>query len=373
MFKAKPYSIILVMILAITAVLGGIRLGPMGKVTETAPDPPVQAAPVPKPEPVKLAAYQGPVYHIFFHSLIAFPEIAYSPTGGKGALDRDCITVSEYRRTLEQLYQNGYVLINIHNLYEVVTENGITMVKDKPLLLPEGKKPLVMSIDDMVYDPKKMGDGMVDKIILDERGQLATYTRRPNGDELVAYDNDIIPILEGFVKEHPDFSFQGAKATLALTGWVGVLGYRIQADSPTRDSEIAAVKPVIAKLKQSGWSFASHGYGHYDANKLTAARFAKDVVKWQAEIEPVVGPTDIYVYPYGATVPVNSDHYQVLLTHGFRLMCGVGMRPYWKNYGHSILMDRQVVDGYSLRYHQKLLAPLLDTTVVFDPIGRMVK
>ena len=37
---------------------------------------------------------------------------------------------------------------------------------------------------------------------------------------------DLVPILDRFVEEHPDFSYRGAKAILALTGYNGVLGYR---------------------------------------------------------------------------------------------------------------------------------------------------
>ncbi|MGE5454807.1 MAG: polysaccharide deacetylase family protein [Methylocystaceae bacterium] len=377
MNKARVIAMVLAFLLVPAIILGGTQVWEKLQAT-TAPQvsepAPVTKPPSPAiPEPVTLVPYSGVVSHVFFHSLIAFPDIAYSSTEGKGALDRDCITVNEFNRTLDELYKNNYVLVDILSTYEVVNENGQSVVKDKQLMLPEGKKPLVMSIDDMVYDPKKMGTGMVDKLILDDKGRFATYTKHKNGDEIISYNNDIIPILESFVEEHPDFSFQGAKATLALTGWVGILGYRIDADAPNRESEIEAVKPIVAKLKQNGWRFACHGYGHYDANKLTAARFERDVVKWKTEIEPVVGPTDIYVYPFGATVPVASAHYQVLLAQGFRLMCGVDMRPYWKNYGHSILMGRQVVDGYSLRHYQQLLSPLLDTTVVFDTENRNLR
>ncbi|MGE5381621.1 MAG: polysaccharide deacetylase family protein [Methylocystaceae bacterium] len=376
--KNVRFATVLVAVLLISAfILGGDQIWEKPQAITTSganqkvsPSPQIQPEPRPNPEPVKLVDYHGPIYHVFFHSLIAFPEIAYASNGGRGSLDRDCITVTEFKRTLDELYKNNYVLIDMHSTYLIADENGKTVVKDKQLKLPPGKKPLVMSVDDMVYDPKKMGTGMVDKVILDDKGQLATYTRQRNGEEVISHDNDIIPILEQFVGEHPDFSFQGAKATLALTGWVGILGYRIEAGASNRESEVLAVKPIVEKLKQDGWNFACHGYGHYDANKITAARFDRDTRKWKAEIEPVVGPTDIYVYPYGAIVPVNGDHYQVLLGNGFRFMCGVDMRPYWKNFGASILMGRQAVDGYTLRHHQQLLAPLLDTNLVFDAESR---
>lgn len=319
-----------------------------------------------KPMPqIKLVEYTGPIYHVFFHCLIAFPEIAYSPSVG-GALDQDCVTIPEFKRSLEQLYQNGYVLIDINSTYETVEENGQHFVRDKKLMLPEGKKPLIMSIDDIVYDPKKADWGMVDKIIIDEQGRFATYTRHKTGEEVISYDNEVIPILEQFVLDHPDFSYNGAKATLAVTGWVGILGYRIDRLSTNRESEIEAVKPVIKRLKETGWNFASHGYGHRHSKKISYSLFADDTKKWKNEIESVIGPTDIYVYPYGETVSVNDPKYKLLLDNGFKVMCGVGSEPFWKNYGHSIFMSRQVIDGYSLRNYRRYLLPLLDTEKVID-------
>ena len=35
-----------------------------------------------------------------------------------------------------------------------------------------------------------------------------------------------MPIVDDFVREHPDFSYRGDKGTIALTGYNGVLGYR---------------------------------------------------------------------------------------------------------------------------------------------------
>jgi hypothetical protein len=326
----------------------------------------------PETPAIKLVEYAGPIRHIFFHSLIAFPEINFSKAIG-GSFDTDCITVSEFKRTLEELYKNNYILIDIHSTYEVVKEDGREAVKNKKLFIPEGKKPLVMSVDDMVYDPKKMGQGMVDKIILDEAGNFATYTKHRYGNEVISHDNEIIPILEQFVKEHPDFSFNGAKATLAVTGWVGILGYRIDRKSTNRQSEIDAVKPIIEKLKERGWNFASHGYGHRDAAKVSNNLFADDTKKWRNEIEPVIGPTDIYVYPYGSKVSVNDTKYKLLLEYGFKMICGVGSIPYWNNYGHSVFMDRQSIDGYSLRKYHKYLLPLLDTTKVFDAEARTIR
>ena len=43
---------------------------------------------------------------------------------------------------------------------------------------------------------------------------------------VVTGDYDVVPILDSFIKEHPDFSYHGRKGILAMTGYDGVLGYR---------------------------------------------------------------------------------------------------------------------------------------------------
>jgi hypothetical protein len=325
----------------------------------------------PEPESIKLVEYEGPIYHIFFHSLIAFPEIAYSKEAG-GAFDTDCVTIEEFKSTLEELYKNNFVLIDIRSTYESVTEDGKQVVKDKKISLPEGKKPIIISIDDMVYDPLKMGLGMVDKIILDEKGSFATYTKHRDGTEVISYDNEVIPILEQFIKTHPDFSLNGARATLAVTGWVGVLGYRIDRLAPNRQSEIDEVKPIVEKLKETGWTFACHGYGHRHSRDISYALFEDDTNKWLKEIGSVIGSTDIYVYPYGQILPTTDSKYKLLLDKGFKIMCGVNNKPSWINYGHSIFMDRQGIDGYSLRNYRESLGPILDTEKVIDLENRKI-
>ncbi len=374
--------IILLVLLYITSAIIGYNMNTATSVPVTQYQPsdyeqvPEKSQPLvsepPKPEPVKLIEYTGPLYHVFFHGLIAFPEIAYSKVG-QGSLDTDCVTPAEFKSSLSELYKNNYILIDINSTFEAVEENGQQVIKDKKIMLPQGKRPLIMSIDDLVYDPKKMGRGMVDKIILDKAGNFATYTKHADGQEIVSYDNEIIPILEQFIKEHPDFSFNGAKATLALTGWVGILGYRIDRLSANRQSEIEAVKQIVEKLKEKGWSFASHGYGHRHSSKITYNLFKDDTIKWHNEIEPIVGPTKIYVYPYGDKLSVNDAKYKLLLEYGFKVMCGVSMTPSWKNYSHSIFMDRQSIDGYSLKHYNKFLSPLLDTNTVYDVEGRRTR
>lgn len=110
------------------------------------PDP----SPDPAAEPAALK-YQGAVEHIFFHPLIAYPELAFDGDSMAKGYNDWFITVKEFAKILDSLYANQYVLIDIHSLYEETEMDGKTIVKAKELWLPPGKKPLVLSIDDLNY------------------------------------------------------------------------------------------------------------------------------------------------------------------------------------------------------------------------------
>ncbi|MDR3207054.1 MAG: hypothetical protein LBT60_01860 [Oscillospiraceae bacterium] len=325
------------------------------------PTPTPTPTPVPTPTPIPEVVYEGEIYHIFFHCLIAFPEISYR--NGYSPLDQDCVLVDEFNRCLQQLYDNGYALIDINETFAVSADGQVTR---RAVMVPEGKKPFILTVDDMVYDPRKMGTGMVDKLILDDEGKIATYTRHKDGTEVVAYDNEIPPILETFIAAHPDFSIRGARGLLAMTGFAGVFGYRTDRLSATQAAEIEAAKPVTEALRALGWTFASHGYGHRDAPKISESLFLDDTRKWRNEVENLTGPTPIYVYPYGHPVSHGGAKFKTMQEYGFKVMCGVSHKQVWEEQGDALYMTRLGIDGYSLRNYGQYLAPLFDCAAVID-------
>jgi hypothetical protein len=332
------------------------------------PDIPPDATPTPEPTPTPVPdpIFDGEIYHIFFHCLIAFPDISYK--NGKSPLDEDCVLVDEFKRCLQQLYDNGYALIDINETFNVDADGQVTRAQVRA---PAGKKPLILSVDDMVYDPRKLGNGMVDKIILDDEGKIATYTKHKDGTEVISYDNEIIPILESFIDEHPDFSIRGARGTLALTGFAGIFGYRTDRLTENQAEEIAAVGPIVDAVRALGWTFASHGYGHRHSADITEELFLDDTTKWRKEVENLVGPTQIYVYPYGQYVTTGGVKYQTMLDFGFKVMCGVSHEQVWEEQGNALFMTRFGIDGYSLRNYGKRLAPLFDCSTVIDTTYRI--
>jgi hypothetical protein len=338
-------------------------------------EPPAEPSPEkPSPPPVELEEYTGPLYHAFFHFLIAYPDVAYSNSYGRN-LDRDCVTPTEFRRSLEEFYRNDFVLMNLND-YVDISEDGT--VSRKPIMVPVGKKPLILSFDDINYYSKTLGLGICDKVVLDADGKLAMLTVLDDGTELITYDNDVIPILEAFCEEFPDFSPFGDKGLLSITGYDGILGYRTQRDSPNRESEIEAVKPVVQALHDAGWYFGSHSYSHFhmrEDQKVDLARVKSDTQKWLDEVGSLVGDTNIYLFPYGERPAWDDPKFLSLLSDGFPLLMGVGITkpdssPYVKHSERYFFMDRWFIDGMSLRTYPDRLAPLLDTVTVYCPEER---
>lgn len=318
--------------------------------------------------------YTYDVEHLFTHCLIAHPEIA---TSGNSATKKhilaDCITTKEFESILHSLHKNNYVLVNINNCFSV--NNGVAQ-KTK-VKVPYGKKALILSFDDVVYDSKKQQSGMVDKIILDQNGNLATETLI-NGKKVVSYNNEFITLLENFIKKNPTFSPYGARGTINLTGFDGILGYRTShTNAVNRSKEIEKAQQVVNKLKKLGWTFASHSYGHYHMNKISNEKFKQELNLWKDEVEPLVGKTQIYVYPYGEWQVFENGElctkHKLLNEYGFYLFCGVGMKSFYaylptKSQNKVLFMDRKCLDGNTLTKNHTELQRFFNPLDVLDKI-----
>ncbi|MGE5544838.1 MAG: hypothetical protein ACM3UW_07705 [Bacillota bacterium] len=317
----------------------------------------------------ELVLYNGPVEHIFFHPLIVYPDKAFDDDKTAQGLNEYMVTVREFNRILDSLYEQDYILIDIHEIFEERTNNGKTELVTKDLWLPKNKKPLILSIDDLNFYPYMKENGMNHKLVLDSEGNVAAYSISPEGKEIIAYDTEIVTILDRFVAEHPDFSYKGAKGIIALTGFNGVLGYQTNAvGSPSYAAEKEQALAVIKRLKETGWSFASHGYGHIDTARRSLSDLIEDAEKWKVEVESLIGPTDIYIYPYGSSVPTTDPRFQYLQQSGFKVFCGVGPREYLRYYPDSIVMDRRHIDGIAFWKQPETLTDLFNVNEVIDPV-----
>jgi len=322
------------------------------------------------------------IKHIFFHSLILYPESAglnpNVPTGS--GYNAGFIFQSEFKRVLPQLLERGYVLYSITDLFSK-DESGVMRQND--IYLPPGKKPLILSIDDPSYHYSqrwvsgRSGDrgnfdrtrspqaGFANRIIRDEYGELATEVVTPQGELIVTYDGDVQLIIDAFVKEHPEFSYRGNKGVIAATGFMGIFGYDL---TDLRDEEIRQeVIAICEKFKENGWLFASHSYSHnrtgFWGPDSSAGNIRFDTARWKEYIEPIVGQTNIFIAPFGFLL--RGDAMQVIIDNGFDIYCTVDMQqPITVNSTHAV-QGRIEIGGYALaRWVETLNRDFFDVSYV---------
>jgi hypothetical protein len=320
------------------------------------------------------------VEHIFFHPLLAYPQVAFTGSQADG-FDDWFVTVDEYNRILNSLYANGYILVDINSVWSLTTnDKGQERMVRNTLMLPEGKKPLVISFDDVCYYDYMRQNGVVYKLIVGDDGEIWSWGLDPDGKEVVSQDLDIITVLTKFCKEHPDFSWNNAKASIGLTGYEGILGYRTQTDKDNpnqetiREQEIEAVKPVIAKLKEDGYTFASHTWGHIRLEKKSLSAVKADTQRWLDEVGSLVGDTQVLLYPYGSRpdggndVTQTGECFRYLESAGFHIFASVGVESFSKIKADTaaIICDRLHPDGTTLRWSRSRYLQLFDTWQIID-------
>ncbi|MFW3587907.1 polysaccharide deacetylase family protein [Vagococcus fluvialis] len=302
----------------------------------------------------------GKIPHLFFHSLIKDSKKAFaSDQNGQGYKDY-MVIIEEFRRSIEELYKNGYVLVSLEKLVQKNSNNELEFVG---VNLPQNKKPLVLSQDDVSYYEYMTGEGFPDKLVLDTNQEVKNLYS-DNGNQEIG-DFDMIPLIDSFVKEHPDFSYQGAKGMIALTGYNGVLGYRTSPsvygdNEKTKEEKEEAIK-VAKKMKATGWTFASHSWGHIDMDKSTLEDIQRDNQLWQEEVAPIVGKTSVFIYPFGADIndwlPYEEDEnkkFAYLKEQGFDIYCNVdATQSSWGQFDNDFYRNSRInVDG--IRFESEL-------------------
>ena len=328
---------------------------------------------LPEPLAVAMVPYEGEILNIFFHGLIAWPEIAF-----KGSMKHSFmewyVTAEEYRKILHELYINDFVLVDIKETYETVIRDGTKKTVYKPPLVPEGKKPMILSVDDLSYYEHVKANGSVHKLVIDDKGGIAAWTDRGNGGEL-SYDLDVVTYLEEFIKMHPDFSIRGAKGILALTGYEGILGYYThQLDSPRYKQEKEQAIAVVNKLKEMNWHFASHSWGHINIPEKPMSWLTYDQKLWDQQVKDILGDTELFIYPFGAGVEHQAEKHKFLRDRGFKVFFGVGLGYGYREAREGYLFFyRRNIDGYYFRTFRNNPNKLFDFDKVIDKELRNIK
>lgn len=327
----------------------------------------------------------GQVVNLSFHLLIVDPYRAFKHEGYGDSFRRNFITVTEFNNMLDQLYSNGYVLVDADNLFTYSSTEGYTA---KTLYLPQGKKPLMLTqthVNYYTYMTDGDGDGLADKkgggfasrLIVDDTGKLTCeYVDSQGQTHTGAYD--LVPILEEFIAAHPDFSYQGARATLAVSGYDGLFGYRTDPETVQKisqeyyDQQLAELPAVVGALRDAGYTIACYTYNNLAYGNISAARIKEDLDKWKAEVTPLLGEIDTFVFAKESDISDTQDAYS---GDKFDILYGMGMRHFlcfgnspWVTFNQdTIRQGRILVSGSTLKNNPSLFEGIFDAAAVLDP------
>ena len=133
-------------------------------------------------------------------------------------------------------------------------------------------------------------------------------------------------------------------------------------------------------MKEEGWEFASHTWGHINVGEASLERLQTDTQKWLDYVKPLVGDTNVIIFAFGSDLgdwqPYTSDNekFAYLKSMGFDIYCNVDSTQYWVQFGSDYLRQgRRNLDGYRMYYdlpetnpEKDHLSDLFDVTQVFD-------
>jgi diadenosine tetraphosphatase ApaH/serine/threonine PP2A family protein phosphatase len=230
-----------------------------------------------------------------------------------------------------------------------------------------------------------LDDGFASRLDVDDQGNVVTImggTIIDHGEKVLTvdggqptYDGDVMPILDAYVKEHPEFSWQGAKGIVAITGYAGAFGYRITDlhlfDEQTQQWMLDKTKAVAQALRNSGWQIACHSYTHnqyWNKKTITMEEEQYDIGRWLGEIAPYVGDTNIFISPFGVSFDGDDPRFRYLVDHGFNIYCPVdSYQPCYVRDDYMI-QGRINLDGLTMkRYPERISKHFFDPTPILDP------
>lgn len=338
------------------------------------------------------------VVNLSFQMLIADPARAFNYAGWSNSINRNFITTDEFSNMLQELYNNGYILVDFDDFITTeTTASGSTVYKAKSLYLPAGKKPLMLTQTNVNYNyylidtnkdylPDANGGGFASKLLWD--GQNFSCEMVDASGNTVTGDYDLIPILEKFIAANPDFSYHGARATIALTGHNGLLGYRTHpaySDNETNVSSAESIfgtekyqkdlqdaAAVIQALRNAGYTVSCYTYSNTSYGSASVSSIQSNLKYWTDSVTPILGETNVLTYAQMSDIAGKGDYsgdkFNALQDYGFRYYLGICTdgQPWALVADNYVRMGRIMVTGSNLAYHSEWFADLFDASAILD-------
>ena len=327
--------------------------------------------------------------HLTLQMLIADPSRAFNDKQFSYSFTRNFLTTTEFSSILEKLYTGGYVLVNVEDVFALEQVDGGVIYNSKTIYLPAGKKPLILTQTNVNYHtyltdsdgdklPDGGGKGFASKLVFDENNQLTCEYVDASGQTHTG-NYDMIPILNQFVKEHPDFSYQGAKAVIAVTGYDGLFGYRTNSEAERHfgtadyEAQIETARQIGQKLTEDGYELACYTYENKAYGSFTTKQVEADLSGWTNEVTRILPDVKIFAYAQNSDIAsegsfYNDQRFTILSDAGFSIFLG------FSNSGKSwsVITDSYVRHGRitlspsAIKYHSEWFGGLLDDSLL-DP------
>lgn len=326
--------------------------------------------------------------NLSFQLLVADPTRGFSHETYGNSINRNFITTDEFAKILQQLYDNGYILVDFDDFITTqTTADGTTVYKAKTLMLPSSKKPIMLTQTNVNYnyylidsDGDKIADangaGIASKLIWN--GSRFINEMVDASGTAVVGDYDMVPILENFISLHPDFSYRGARATIALTGYNGLFGYRTHSSAKETFGETAyqqaiqEAKKVADALRKSGYKLACYTYENIAYGSSSVTQIKSDMKGWTDEVVPIIGELDILAYAQLTDITKDAaysgEKYELLQDTGFRYYLGFceDGNPWASITDNYVRQGRILVTGSNLAHHADWFTNMFDAASVLD-------
>ena len=335
-----------------------------------------------------LVEYKDPtlIPNLSFHVLIEDMTRAKADTEFGGSYNKNFVTTGEFSKILNQLYNNGYVLVDFNSFVSAQTDlEGNEKFMVKSIMLPEGKKPVMLTETMVNYfaymvdgdgDGKAdaKGDGFANKLVVDANGDIKAEYIDAAGQTLTG-NYDFVPILEDFISQHPDFCYQGARAILAVTGHEGVFGYRCNTayissvSQQYYDEQVACAKAITNALRDKGYTIACYTYKNDAYGKLSAAQIQPDMQSWASQVVNVIGQVDTFVFAKQSRLTDYGDGnaaFRAMYTSGFRYFISNDQSPLTEINDTYVRQNRLMVTGENMQHKSSQFSGLFDTNAVLE-------
>ena len=319
----------------------------------------------------------GKIPTLSMHMLIADPELAYNDKQYGSSYKKNFITTDQFRDILDQLYANDCVLVDLLDVYEEMYDEGTGKIVYVPreLLLPAGKQPILLVQTQVNYyeymlsgAKDNLPDGFASKLCVDENGVF--YNEMPLADgNIVTGAYDMVPILEQFIEDNPMFSYHGARAILAVSGYEGLFGYRVTSSLSAEDlaAEEEAAARLCAALQDAGYRIGCYTYSNIDYGKQGASAIQEDLQKWNDKILPMLGEygCNILVYAREADIAdkdasYSGSKFNVMYNAGYRFFLGANSESYSQIGDQYVRHDRLCITGEYLTKYPERFEGLFD-------------